>query len=157
MVASLALCNAGVQVPLNIIKRINSELKPTSSDCVICIEAAALSLLTMKCLQTQYPDEQTVKGIVTRQSAYIQGKQDKDGGFDNVFTTTAVLQAANSVGTVNLPVNVDSALKYILEDQEASGSFGSIPLTAFVMTTLAGKSLLDIRSMSCPGKLDETN
>ena len=59
------------------------------------------------------------------------------------------------MGTVNLPINVASALGYIIQDQDkATGSFGNPVLTAIVLPTLIGRSLLDVRTMSCPGELN---
>lgn len=56
------------------------------------------------------------------------------------------------MGTVNLPINVAKALEYILKDQnKQTGSFGNPVLTSFVLPTLTGRSVLDVRSMSCPG------
>lgn len=60
-------------------------------------------------------------------------------------------QAANAVGTVNLPINVASALAYILQDQSQSGSFGNPVLTAFILPTLIGRSIADVKTVRCQG------
>jgi hypothetical protein len=147
--ASLALCNAGVSVPMSAIQRINSELKPSSGNCPYCVEASSLAIVAMKCFREQRPTESLIQGINTRQIAYVKDKQDQDGGFGNLFATTLAVQAANAVGTVNLPVNVASALKYIMEDQDDTGSFGNPVLTAFILPTLIGRSIADVKTTQC--------
>jgi len=150
--ASLALCNAGATVPAAAIQRINSELKPTSGSCAYCVEGAALAILTMKCLRDRPGQvDPLVQGINTRQIAYVKDKQQTDGGFGNLFATVLAVQATNAVGPVNLPVNVASALNYIIQDQDKStGSFGNTVVTALVMPTLIGRSVLDVKSVPCP-------
>lgn len=150
--ATLALCNAGAPVPSSVIQRINSESKPTSGSCAYCMEGAALAILAMKCLRDRPGTvDPLVQGITTRQIAYIKDKQQEDGGFGNLFATTLVVQATNAVGPVNLPINVASALNYIIQDQDKStGSFGNPIVTGFVLPTLIGRSVLDVKTVPCP-------
>ncbi|XP_046450796.1 cobalamin binding intrinsic factor-like [Daphnia pulex] len=148
----LALCNAGAPIPPAAIQRINSELKPTSGSCSFCVEGSSMAILAMKCLRDRPgPVDQLVQGISTRQIAYVKGKQDKDGGFDDLISTSLAVQAANAVGTVNLPINVAAALNYILQDQDKeTGSFGNPAFTSVVLPTLIGRSALDVRNINCP-------
>ncbi|XP_032788923.2 cobalamin binding intrinsic factor [Daphnia magna] len=147
-----ALCNAGAPVPPAAIQRINSELKPTSGSCAFCVEGSSMAILAMKCLKDRSgPVDPLVAGISTRQIAYVKGKQEKDGGFDDLISTSIAVQAANAVGTVNLPINVAAALNYILQDQDKeTGSFGNPVFTSIVLPTLIGRSGLDVRTVSCP-------
>lgn len=88
-----ALCNAGAPVPQSAIQRINSELKPTSGSCPFCVEGSSMAILAMKCLKDRAgPVDSLVQGISTRQIAYVKGKQDKDGGFDDLVATAMAIQ-----------------------------------------------------------------
>ena len=91
--ATSALCNAGAAVPQAAIQRINSELKPTSGTCPFCVEGSSMAILAMKCLRDRPgPVDSLVQGISTRQIAYVKGKQDKDGGFDDMVATVMAVQ-----------------------------------------------------------------
>ena len=114
----------------------------------------------MKCLQDRSakspnPSDSLVQGIMTRQIAYVKGKQQPDGGFGDLFATNLAVQAANAVGPVNLPINVASALSYVMQEQDkATGSFSNPVLTAFVLPTLIGRSVLDTNNIPCPSMLN---
>lgn len=52
-----------------------------------------MAILAMKCLRERPgPVDQLVNGITTRQIAYVKGKQDKDGGFDDLVATALAVQ-----------------------------------------------------------------
>ena len=51
---------------------------------------------------------------------------------------------------MNLPVDVSASLSYILQDQDSEGSFGNLAITAFVLPTLTGRSILNVKSVACP-------
>lgn len=90
----IALCTAKAPViPAQLIQRINNELKPTSGGCPYCVEGASLAILAMKCLRDRPgPADPLVQGIMIRQIAYVKGKQEADGGFGNLFSTTLAVQ-----------------------------------------------------------------
>jgi hypothetical protein len=62
-----------------------------------------MAILAMKCLRDRPgPVDQLVQGISTRQIAYVKGKQDKDGGFDDLISTSLAVQVRDSAkSTVN--------------------------------------------------------
>lgn len=90
--ASLALCNAGQSVPKTAIQRINSELKTSAGNCPYCVEASSLAIVAMKCLKEQQPNEPLIDGINTRQTAYVKGKQETNGGFGNLVASALATQ-----------------------------------------------------------------
>lgn len=52
-----------------------------------------MAILAMKCLKDRSgPVDPLVAGISTRQIAYVKGKQDKDGGFDDLVSTSIAVQ-----------------------------------------------------------------
>lgn len=56
-----------------------------------------MAILAMKCLRERPgPIDQLVNGITTRQIAYVKGKQDKDGGFDDMVATALAVQVTLS-------------------------------------------------------------
>lgn len=56
-----------------------------------------MTILAMKCLRDRPgPVDQLVQGISTRQIAYVKGKQDKDGGFDDLISTSLAVQVHDS-------------------------------------------------------------
>jgi hypothetical protein len=56
-----------------------------------------MAVLAMKCLRDRPgPVDQLVQGINTRQIAYVKGKQDQDGGFDDLISTSLAIQVHNA-------------------------------------------------------------
>lgn len=57
-----------------------------------------MAILAMKCVKdrpaTGTPVDALVQGIMTRQIAYVKGKQEKDGGFGDLFATTLAVQVS---------------------------------------------------------------
>lgn len=52
-----------------------------------------MAILAMKCLKDRSgPVDPLVAGISTRQIAYVKGKQEKDGGFDDLISTSIAVQ-----------------------------------------------------------------
>ncbi|XP_065570534.1 uncharacterized protein LOC136033646 [Artemia franciscana] len=146
---SLALCNAGVQVPNSAIVKINNDMKPNKGLCNFCIEGSSLTILAMQCIKAQQPDNKLINGINTRQIAYLKGKQNDDGGFGTTVATTLAIEAANVVGTQTLPINVAKALAWVMKDQDKEGGFGSLLTTALAAPMFIGRSILDVKNVKC--------
>lgn len=69
-----------------------------------------MAVLAMKCLRDRPgPVDQLVQGISTRQIAYVKGKQDQDGGFDDLISTCLAVQVHKTTHQKQLQLYLLSA------------------------------------------------
>ena len=92
--------------------------------------------------------------IIKQCGRYIVERQEEDGSFGSVFSTSLALQA-NAAAPRRVNIDKAAALRYLADQAGQDGGYGTPLITALTLPALAGRSMLDIGKLECVGEGEE--
>jgi len=164
----LAICNSNKE---DLMKKVHFEKLTRSVPafghlCPFCVERSAINIMALACLANKdddalpiaasvKPSSKNLRGHIAQYAKYIDGVQEKDGGFGSIFSTTLAIQAKLST-KVKFTFDLDASWKYLKNAQKADGSFGeAVTFTAMSIPALTAQTFADFRRIQCDNYLNK--
>jgi len=146
---AIAVCNAGTIFTDEWVDQLDPGLS-SDGNAPFGVEKAALAVVALMCVSRQrQPGFRGKLNVIIRKSGeYISDRQQSDGGFGSVFSTSLALQA-NAAAPRRVSIDKAGALSYLVEHIGEEGGYGTPLITALALPALAGRSMLDIGKLEC--------